>query len=494
MNSAFLGYLVNGNKPSTEGLIYLEGSFHERIPPLTIYSCSKIPIFREITLSASKDALTLVNEGKPESDFKWEGIVGATSTSAPASDFPTLKSPHKEVHILKIHFYAPRKEGTNAKREEFDREFYSIELNPVLAWQNFILQMANNPNFEPSKYKDMSQIPHFRRLLLVFINPNSGAKQAMKAWDNAKPFLRKCGMTFIEVFTQGFQYARDYMLKYDAKQLKEIDGIITVSGDGIPHEVINGVYARPDWQEFKDIPIGALPGGSANALTMNQVTRSKEALNLLSACYLVVKGRTIKSDLTVYEGLGDSKVYSFLSFVYGNMARIDIESERFRALGSARFYVYGVYAIAKLQTDRARITYTTGSDKLPQLDQEIKGEGWKNIDDQFAYLVIQNLAYLDGSSKGAPLAEFDDGYNDLLYVSGSKNSRKSLLNILLKLEDGLFEGDKPAPSTGLGFEKIKAFRFEPTSGGYYSIDGERYDAKKIQGYVLEKALTVYATN
>ncbi len=90
MNSAFLNYLVNGNKSSTEGLIYLEGTFQERIPPLTIYSCSKVPMFREITLSASKDALTLVNDGKPESDFKWEGIVGATNTSIPASDFPTL--------------------------------------------------------------------------------------------------------------------------------------------------------------------------------------------------------------------------------------------------------------------------------------------------------------------------------------------------------------------------------------------------------------------
>jgi len=491
MNSAFLGYLVNGNKPSTEGLIYLEGTFFERIPPLTIYSCSKVPVFREISLSASKDALTLINNKNPESDFKWEGIVGATISSVPSSDFQSLKSPHKEIHVLKIHFYAAR---TGTKREEFEKEFYSIELSPVLTWQNFILQMANNPNFDPSSHKDMSQIPHFRRLLLVFINPNSGAKQAVKAWEAAKPFLKKCGMTFIEVLTQGHLYARDYLLKYDAKQLKEVDGIITVSGDGIPHEVINGIFGRPDWQEFKDLPVGALPGGSANALTMNQVTRSKEAMNLLSACYLVVKGRTIKSDLTVFEGLSDKKIFSFLSFVYGTMARIDIESERLRALGNARFYIYGVYAIAKLQTDRARITYTTGSEKLSPLDQELKGQGWKEIDDEFAYLVVQNIPYLDGASKGAPLAEFDDGYNHLLHVSGTKNSRKSLLNILLKLEDGLFEGDQPAKSTGLGFEKIKAFRFEPNSGGYFSIDGERYDAKKIQAYVLEKSLTIYATN
>jgi len=493
MNSAFLGYLLTGDKPSTEGSVYFEAPFHEKIPPLNAFKRSKNIQFREIKLSAAKDALTLLHQNNPESDFKWENIIGASITNIPSTTYPSLPSTGKEIHILKIHFFGKRNESTGSKREEFDREFYVFDLDVALAWKNLILQLANNPKFIPSEYSDLTKVPPFRRVLLVFINPNSGTKKATKVWEQAKVFLMKTGCTFVEVFTKRRNDARDYILEQEPAQLKEMDGILAVSGDGVPHEIINGIFGRSDWEDFKDMPVGALPGGSAGALIMNQLVRSGEQMNLLSACYLVAKGKTIKSDLTVFEGLGENKVYSFLSFVYGLMARVDIESERFRYLGNSRFYLYGVYAIAKLKTDRARITYSETTNKLPELEEELKGEEWKQLEDSFAYFAIQNIPYLDGTSKGAPLADFDDGYNHFLHMNGENNSRKHLVSLLTKLDNNLFEGDQPAPSTGLGFKKIKAFRFEPLEEGYIVIDGERYEGKKIQAYVAEKMLTVYCT-
>ena len=39
------------------------------------------------------------------------------------------------------------------------------------------------------------------------------------------------------------------------------DAIVPVSGDGIVHELINGLLSRPDAAEIT-IPIGCIPGGT----------------------------------------------------------------------------------------------------------------------------------------------------------------------------------------------------------------------------------------
>ena len=43
-------------------------------------------------------------------------------------------------------------------------------------------------------------------------------------------------------------------------------GLIIISGDGLVHEVVNGLAQRSDWDDICDIPMGIVPGGSGNAL------------------------------------------------------------------------------------------------------------------------------------------------------------------------------------------------------------------------------------
>ena len=43
---------------------------------------------------------------------------------------------------------------------------------------------------------------------------------------------------------------------------------VTVSGDGLIHEVLNGLFDRVDWRDsLKRLPIGVIPGGTGNALS-----------------------------------------------------------------------------------------------------------------------------------------------------------------------------------------------------------------------------------
>ena len=45
-------------------------------------------------------------------------------------------------------------------------------------------------------------------------------------------------------------------------------GIVTVGGDGTFYEVVNGIFARPDWQDvLKQVPLGVIPAGSGNGLS-----------------------------------------------------------------------------------------------------------------------------------------------------------------------------------------------------------------------------------
>ena len=85
-------------------------------------------------------------------------------------------------------------------------------------------------------------------------------------------------------------------------KLGDYDGIVTVSGDGLIHEVVNGLYRRGDWlQLMSSLTIGFIPGGSANGLVKAVLDYAGEEYGVESSAFIVAKGRTMKMDLTEIE-------------------------------------------------------------------------------------------------------------------------------------------------------------------------------------------------
>ena len=83
-----------------------------------------------------------------------------------------------------------------------------------------------------------------KRKVLILINPFSGGGAAAANWVIAKGLLDKAyiGMTIIETERAGHAYdIVNKELKHD-----DYDGVVTVSGDGLIHEVVNGLYRRED--------------------------------------------------------------------------------------------------------------------------------------------------------------------------------------------------------------------------------------------------------
>jgi sphingosine kinase len=81
-----------------------------------------------------------------------------------------------------------------------------------------------------------------------------------------------------------------------------------------------------------------------------------------SAILNVVRGRTKSCDLFSVESEAFKKRVGFLSLCYGIIADIDIESEKLRYMGEARFTVYALQRIASLRTYRAKLWYLPASD------------------------------------------------------------------------------------------------------------------------------------
>ena len=52
-------------------------------------------------------------------------------------------------------------------------------------------------------------------------------------------------------------------------QLDDYDAIITVSGDGILHELVNGLAQHKEPMRALRMPIATIPAGSGNSMSLN---------------------------------------------------------------------------------------------------------------------------------------------------------------------------------------------------------------------------------
>ena len=86
-------------------------------------------------------------------------------------------------------------------------------------------------------------VPQKKRILAL-LNPFGGAGKAAGKWEKAKLLLDYCHVDITLKHTERRNHAYDIVK--DETQIGQYDGIMTVSGDGLIHEAINGAMHRPD--------------------------------------------------------------------------------------------------------------------------------------------------------------------------------------------------------------------------------------------------------
>ncbi|KAJ3252868.1 hypothetical protein HK103_001113 [Boothiomyces macroporosus] len=280
--------------------------------------------------------------------------------------------------------------------------------------------------------------------ILFIVNPVGGTGKARKIFNTmVLPVIKLTGNadTYEMIETTYKEHASNI-----AKDIL-IDNYLsmsTVSGDGVYHELINGLMNRPDWERVKELPIGVIGAGTSNAIGKNLDLMHPEL-----AALAIIKGKTRPMDIfSVIQG--DTVLYSHLQFMWAFIADIDIESEGFRFLGMLRQHLAAVIRIVNFRNYRGKLymlppenakdfTLAETSVKGPRTKYTgVGSENYKNwpvqIDSTFQLLTACNLPWMASNFLCSPGIKMDDGLIDVMYCE--KINRGDALKAILDSEKG----------------------------------------------------------
>ncbi|XP_023324996.1 sphingosine kinase 2 isoform X2 [Eurytemora carolleeae] len=217
----------------------------------------------------------------------------------------------------------------------------------------------------------LSYVHPVHKPILFLVNPKSGKGLAEKLFhQQIEPVLVQAGRPFKLLLTTKPNHAREVIAHQD---LSEWGAIVAVSGDGLIHEMINGLFERKDWSSSFKTPFGVIPGGSGNGLARSLAYHRKEVHDrdgVFQNTLAVIRGENKPIDLVCVE-TKEGPIYSCLSIGFAFMADVDIESECLRFIGDLRFPLWSIIRFTKLRYYRVRLWY------LPADNMELQKNGQK---------------------------------------------------------------------------------------------------------------------
>ncbi|XP_037350838.2 sphingosine kinase 1 [Talpa occidentalis] len=341
--------------------------------------------------------------------------------------------------------------------------------------------------------------------VLVLLNPRGGKGKALQLFrSHVQPLLAQAEVSFSLVLTERRNHAREFVR---GEELSRWDALVVMSGDGLMHEVVNGLMERPDWQLAIQKPLCSLPAGSGNALaaSLNHYAGNEQVTNedLLTNCTLLLCRRLLAPvDLLSLQMASGLRLFSVLSLAWGFIADVDLESEKYRRLGEMRFTLGTFLRLAALRIYQGRLAYLSAESGVPKMPtsaapgrqgQQGPVDGhlvplgepvpshWTVVPEQDFVLVLALLhSHLGSEMFAAPMGRCAAGTMHLFYVRAGV-SRAMLLRLFLAMEKGKhMECDCPY----LVYVPVVAFRLEPKDGkGVFAVDGELMVTEAVQGQV-----------
>jgi sphingosine kinase len=303
---------------------------------------------------------------------------------------------------------------------------------------------------------------HQKKRFKVIINPVSGNRSAYEKWNTVKGMFDGCEL---EVENTQFKGHATEIVK---SMSSLYDGIIVVSGDGLVHEVINGLCDE-SCRPIKNIPVGVIPAGSWNALAQYACKLINKSLSVETCAYICLKGTPNGIDISKISFEPSKTVFSFLSVSWAFISDVDAGSNKLRGLGMMRYYLYGAWRYLALRRYAGTLTW--------KID-----DNYFSYSGAFTYFLSANLPYLGEDKNFAPFAQHDDGMNDIMFMGNS--SKMQLLKVLLKQDSG-----QHLNLEGMRYFKTNSWSLQPNEG-VFSIDGEVYEIGSISVEVLPNFCTI----
>ncbi|TPX52766.1 hypothetical protein SeMB42_g01188 [Synchytrium endobioticum] len=233
----------------------------------------------------------------------------------------------------------------------------------------------------------------------------------------------------------------------------------------------------------------------------------------------IIKGQTRPMDMFAAV-TPKQTIYSFLSVYYGFISDVDIDSDRLRMLGPARFPLVALYKVAKFQKYKVRIHLLPANDTsvkaldVPQLPSDVPpqyGPCLKytaspdchsafpiHIDTSIVYFNVMNLQWASRDFLAEANARMSDG---VLWVNYSAPSitRAEILQQILHQEIAL-DADSPnalrSPVKAFVLEPLEAYgkgakRMPGLVKGIVDVSGEEVDFGPIRCEILPSLVTVF---
>ncbi|KAG7327009.1 hypothetical protein KOW79_010410 [Hemibagrus wyckioides] len=393
------------------------------------------------------------------------------------------------------------------------------------------------------------------RRFLVLINPQSGKGQALALFNNhVQHMLEEADITYTLQVTEHQNHARELVREAD---LSQWDAVVIMSGDGLLFEVVNGLMEREDWEKAIQTPLGVLPGGSGNALAASihyyNGSQPLSGEELLVSCgFMLCKGLVSHLDLTSVCLASNQHLFSFLSLAWGFVADVDIESEKYRHVGAARFTMGTLVRLTSLRIYKGKLAYlpaeesqalpstssstmslTDGSNSssvhsrnsncqnhhlhnscnsnnahkpiwtnetpvtmrgppdslLVPLDQPVPTHWTVVKEEDFVLVMAVYQSHLAEDLIAAPASRLEDGIIHLIYVKAGI-SRQALLRLFLAMEKGTHLNTN---CPFVVYVKVRALRLEPYSPkGTITVDGEVVEYGPVQAQVHGRLARIIA--
>ena len=442
-----------------------------------VYGIAKASIasgcFLKVRIRSRNAGLGLIATGTtntrsiPYFNVLWAEIVKGDLTIHYAK--PSSKSVKSAVRVAYIN-YALENSTTQTQKAE--------------RWVERLLDRAYGPAQRKKRIK-------------VLINPFGGAGKAVKQYSQEiEPIFAaaRCEVDAERTTHKGHAIEIAQNLHINA-----YDVLASCSGDGLPHECINGLAKKPNAAEaLRKVAIVQLPCGTGNGMSWN-LTGTAECS---TAALCIVKGVRTTLDL-VSITQGSTRTLSFLSQSLGLVAESDLGTENVRWMGDLRF-TYGflvrlirrtVYPIdiavkteiqdklaikqhyAQQIATRSKqaalsaseldgpldtstglglppLQYGTVNDPLPV------GNGWTEMQHypNLGNFYCGNMAVMAADAPFFPASLPSDGLMDLVTVDGDIARRKAI-DLLLSVPNNAFF-DKESVS----YRKVSAVRVIPRYG------------------------------
>lgn len=349
--------------------------------------------------------------------------------------------------------------------------------------------------------------------ILVVVNNHGGVGRARERYHkHILPVLQAAHCTVTCVETKYARHAVDMGRELDVDRY---DIVACCLGDGVPHEIINGMYERHDRaRAFARVAVTQLPCGLGNALLLSTHGSGDAAV----AAHQMLKLLRSRMDVMAVTQ-GTTTRLSFLSQAYGVIADLDIGTEHMRWMGAVRFEV-GVaqrlwqktrypcdlwvkYAARGADVarhfERARAAdsgaraaeQSAAADSFVPLGPPLSHPpppDWERVPaEDLSIFYVGKMPYMLSDAQFFPAALPRDGLMDMVTTTTS--------SLFFKMVQVLMAVDKGAHvhSPEVHHAKIAAYRLVPRvdpSRHYLSVDGESFPVEPFQTEVLPALLTV----